>query len=329
MIWRCRDREFDLSGRTLVMGVVNVTPDSFSDGGRYFAPGAAVAHARRLLAEGADLLDLGAESTRPGAAPVTAAEQIRRLAPVLEALAGEPGACVAVDTASAQVAEYALERGARIVNDVTALADPGMAERVAAAGAGLVLMHMAGTPATMQRDPRYEDVAREVARTGSPAGWPARAPPASPPRRSRSTPASASARRSSTTCSCSPGSGSCPGPAGRCSSGVSRKSFLGKILDLPVDQRLEGGLAAGGGGRVPGRARRAHARRRGHRARRAGRRRAARGAAGVVGPAGFCYSPARPRPGARDHDARPPDPGCSTCSTSSWSRCSSTACSWR
>lgn len=243
MIWRCRDREFDLSGRTLVMGVVNVTPDSFSDGGRYFAPGAAVAHARHLLAEGADLLDLGAESTRPGAAPVTAAEQIRRLAPVLEALAGEPGACVAVDTASAQVAEYALSRGARIVNDVTALADPRMAERVAATGAGVVLMHMAGTPATMQRDPRYDDAAREVGEwlAGRLAG-------------------ASAAGIAAEAVALDPGIGfgktvehnlqllarlgELSGTGRPLLVGVSRKSFLGKVLDLPVDRRLEGGLAA-------------------------------------------------------------------------------------
>lgn len=243
MIWRCRDREFDLSGRTLVMGVVNVTPDSFSDGGRYFAPGAAVAHARHLLAEGADLLDLGAESTRPGAAPVTAAEQIRRLAPVLEALAGEPGACVAVDTASAQVAEYALSRGARIVNDVTALADPRMAERVAATGAGVVLMHMAGAPATMQRDPRYDDAAREVGEwlAGRLAG-------------------ASAAGIAAEAVALDPGIGfgktvehnlqllarlgELSGTGRPLLVGVSRKSFLGKVLDLPVDRRLEGGLAA-------------------------------------------------------------------------------------
>jgi dihydropteroate synthase len=243
MLWRCRDRDFDLSGRTLVMGVVNVTPDSFSDGGRYLEPGAAVAHARRLLAEGADLLDLGAESTRPGAPPVGPAEQIRRLAPVLEALAGEPAACVAVDTASAEVAAYALGRGARIVNDVTALADPGMAPLAAASGAGLVLMHMAGTPATMQRDPRYGDVAREV------GGWLA----------GRLT-AAATAGIAPEAVALDPGIGfgktvehnlqllarlgELAGTGRPLLVGLSRKNFIGKTLDLPVDQRLEGGLAA-------------------------------------------------------------------------------------
>lgn len=164
MIWRCRDLTFDLSRRTLVMGVLNVTPDSFSDAGRFAAPEAAIERAHAMLAEGADLIDLGAESTRPGAVSVPAEEQIRRLEPVLEALAAAaPAACVSVDTRSAAVAARALERGARVVNDVSAMDDPAMAATVADAGAGVVLMHMRGTPATMQDDPRYDDVAREVA----------------------------------------------------------------------------------------------------------------------------------------------------------------------
>ncbi len=160
MIWRCREHAFDLSARTLVMGIVNVTPDSFSDGGRYFDPAAAIARARALVAEGADLVDLGAESTRPGSESVPAAEQIRRLAPVLDALGD---VVVSVDTASAEVAADALSRGAAVVNDVTALGDPAMAGIVARSGAGLVLMHMQGTPRTMQADPRYDDVVAEVA----------------------------------------------------------------------------------------------------------------------------------------------------------------------
>lgn len=161
--WRCRDRVLETGARALVMGVVNVTPDSFSDGGRFLAPDAAIAHARRLLDEGADIIDLGAESTRPGSEPVPAAEQIRRLDPVLRALATDPATVISVDTASAEVAGRAIALGARIVNDVGASSDPAMAGVVAGAGAGLVLMHMRGTPATMQDDPRYEDAARDVA----------------------------------------------------------------------------------------------------------------------------------------------------------------------
>ena len=161
MIWRCRDRAFDEPGRVLVMGILNITPDSFSDGGRYLEPAAAIARAHELTAAGADILDLGAESTRPGSLPVAAEEQLRRLMPVVEALAGS-GACLSIDTGSAQVASAALAGGAHIVNDVTALGDPAMAGVVAAAGAGLVLMHMQGSPATMQYAPHYDDVVREV-----------------------------------------------------------------------------------------------------------------------------------------------------------------------
>ena len=164
MIWRCRDVTFDLTDRVLVMGIVNVTPDSFSDGGRYLDPGAAVARCLELLAEGADLLDLGGESTRPGSEAVPGAEQWRRLGPVLTRLARErPQAAISIDTRSAEVAERALAAGARIVNDVSALADPAMAGVVARAGAGLVLMHMRGTPDTMQRETAYGDVTAEVA----------------------------------------------------------------------------------------------------------------------------------------------------------------------
>ena len=163
MIWRCRSVAFDFAERPLVMGIVNVTPDSFSDGGRYLDPGAAVERCHELLAEGADLLDLGGESTRPGSPNVPADEQWRRLEPVLTRLRAErPDTTLSVDTRSAEVAQRALAAGVEVVNDVSALSDPGMASAVAAAGAGLVLMHMRGTPATMQRDTAYADVVREV-----------------------------------------------------------------------------------------------------------------------------------------------------------------------
>lgn len=165
LVWRCRERELDLTLRTAVMGIINVTPDSFSDGALYLDPAAAITRCRVLAAEGADLLDLGAESTRPGAPAVPVDEQLRRLEPVLRALAAEPAgsALVSVDTRVAAVAARALELGAHIVNDVSALADADMAHTVAAAGAGLVLMHMRGTPETMQQDLTYDDVVTEVA----------------------------------------------------------------------------------------------------------------------------------------------------------------------
>jgi dihydropteroate synthase len=145
-----------------VMGVLNVTPDSFSDGGRFTDLDAAVAHGRALYADGAHVVDVGGESTRPGAEPVDEAEERRRVVPVIEALADLP-APISVDTTKASVAAAALEAGALIVNDVSAgRLDPGMLETVAAAGAGYVVMHMQGEPRTMQDDPRYDDVVAEV-----------------------------------------------------------------------------------------------------------------------------------------------------------------------
>jgi dihydropteroate synthase len=150
--------------RPLVMGVVNVTPDSFSDGGRFAARDAAIAAGRAMAASGADIVDVGGESTRPGAAPVPPEEEIARVLPVVRALAQE-GAAVAIDTRNAATMAAALEAGARIVNDVSALRhDPAVAALVAARGCPVVLMHMRGDPATMQGLARYEDVALDVAR---------------------------------------------------------------------------------------------------------------------------------------------------------------------
>jgi dihydropteroate synthase len=146
----------------IVMGVVNVTPDSFSDGGEWLDPDAAIAHGRELVAQGAAILDIGGESTRPGAEPVTAAEELRRVLPVLEGLAGA-GAGLSIDTSKAAVAAAALDAGATFVNDVTALrGDPAMAALVAERGCDVCLMHMLGEPRTMQRDPRYDDVVDDV-----------------------------------------------------------------------------------------------------------------------------------------------------------------------
>ena len=146
--------------RPSVMGVLNVTPDSFSDGGRFASPADAVAHGRRLASEGAALVDVGGESTRPGAAPVDADEELRRVLPVLEGLAGMP---LSIDTSKAAVARRALEAGAELVNDVTALrGDPELAGVIAETGAYVCLMHMQGEPRTMQAAPQYDDVAAEV-----------------------------------------------------------------------------------------------------------------------------------------------------------------------
>jgi dihydropteroate synthase len=158
LILRCGRFELSLE-RPLVMGVVNVTPDSFSDGGKFFDPRAAISHARRLLDEGVDLLDVGGESTRPGAAPVSEAEELKRVLPLLEALRAFP---VSVDTRRPKVMQAALAAGASMINDIEALQAPGAVDAVAKSDCAVCLMHMKGTPETMQEDPGYGDVVNEV-----------------------------------------------------------------------------------------------------------------------------------------------------------------------
>ncbi len=159
--WQCRDRTLSLT-RPLVMGILNVTPDSFSDGGRLADCDAAVAHGLDLVAAGADILDIGGESTRPGATPVPVDEECRRVVPVIRELSRQCDRPLSVDTRKAAVAAAALEAGAVIVNDIQAGGDPEMAATVRRAGAGWVLMHMQGAPATMQQAPHYADVVAEV-----------------------------------------------------------------------------------------------------------------------------------------------------------------------
>lgn len=158
MILRCGRFELSLE-RPLVMGVVNVTPDSFSDGGRYFDAEAAIAHAREMIDEGVDLVDVGGESSRPGAAPVAEAEELRRVLPVVEALRDFP---VSVDTRRPAVMRATLGAGASMINDIEALAAPGALAAVAAGDCAVCLMHKKGDPASMQDDPRYDDVVAEV-----------------------------------------------------------------------------------------------------------------------------------------------------------------------
>ncbi|HKB60396.1 MAG TPA: dihydropteroate synthase [Gallionellaceae bacterium] len=156
----CGSFRLDLS-RPHVMGIINVTPDSFSDGGRYVQRDAALAHAQQLLAEGADLLDIGGESTRPGAQPVGVQEEMDRVLPVLEDLRGAP-VPLSIDTRRAEVMRAALAAGASLVNDVAALREPGALEAVASSGAAVCLMHMQGQPQTMQAQAEYRDVVSEV-----------------------------------------------------------------------------------------------------------------------------------------------------------------------
>jgi dihydropteroate synthase len=158
--WRIRSSELDLADGVLV-GVLNVTPDSFSDGGFYADPDSAISHGLRLAAEGAHLVDVGGESTRPGAGEVPAAEELGRVLPVVEGLAAA-GVTVSIDTSKPEVAEAALAVGAEVVNDVRAFRAPGMTELAAETGCGVVILHMLGEPHDMQQDPRYDDVVAEV-----------------------------------------------------------------------------------------------------------------------------------------------------------------------
>jgi dihydropteroate synthase len=240
---RVGDRVLPTSRRCLVMGIVNVTPDSFADGGRYLEPRAAVAHGLRLAAEGADLLDVGGESTRPGAAYVEEAVELQRVLPVVEALAAATDVPLSIDTRKAAVARAALAAGAAVVNDVSAgRDDPDLLGVVAEAKAPLVLMHMQGTPATMQDDPRYGDVVGEVEAFLQERCAAAEAAGVAPEQ-----------------LAVDPGIGfgkrdehnyALLGALPRLTRlghpvlvGTSRKGFIGRALDLPADERLEGTAA--------------------------------------------------------------------------------------
>jgi dihydropteroate synthase len=161
--WKLARRSLPYGERTLVMGVLNVTPDSFSDGGKFFSHDRAVEQALQMVAEGADIIDIGGESTRPGSEFVTGEEELRRVLPVIETLIAAKSVPISVDTTKASVARAALEAGAEIINDISALRfDPSIADEVAKAKAGLVLMHSRGTPKTMQALPPVEDIMGEV-----------------------------------------------------------------------------------------------------------------------------------------------------------------------
>jgi dihydropteroate synthase len=157
----CRNDVLDLA-RPVVMGVLNVTPDSFSDGGSYLDPDAALTRAERMVEEGAAIIDVGGESTRPGAAQVSATAEVRRVVPVIERIAGRIPVLISVDTSKPEVMRAAVDAGAGMINDVRALRSPGAVEAAAASGAAVCLMHMQGEPGTMQADPRYGEVVAEV-----------------------------------------------------------------------------------------------------------------------------------------------------------------------
>jgi dihydropteroate synthase len=242
--WQCGPRTFFCGARTLIAGVLNVTPDSFSDGGQFVDVNAAVEHALAMAAEGADMIDIGGESSRPGSDPVPLEEELRRVLPVIEGIRAASDVPISVDTTKAEVVRRAIGLGVEIVNDISALcADPAMAPLIADKGVGVILMHMRGAPRTMQQGPEHNDVIAEVEafleermnaaiRAGIEieqicvdpgigfgktlehnleliaAGWRFRA---------LGTPLLV---------------------------GMSRKSFIGALLDLPANERLEGSLAA-------------------------------------------------------------------------------------
>jgi dihydropteroate synthase len=242
--WQVRGRTFDVSRRALVMGVLNVTPDSFSDGGRFVDPQVALHQAMCMIEDGADLIDVGGESTRPGSTPVSADEEIARVRPVLELLRDRSPVPVSIDTRKTEVAEVALDLGAAVVNDISGLRDGGARAGLAARyEAGLVLMHMQGEPSTMQSDPRYADVVGEVrgflydaGRRAEEAGLERRAIAIDP-----GIGFGKSAEHSLALLRHTADLASCGYPL---LIGVSRKSLLQKLLGLELDQRLEAGLAA-------------------------------------------------------------------------------------
>jgi dihydropteroate synthase len=240
---RVADRVLPTATRCLVMGVVNVTPDSFSDGGRYLDRGAAVAHGLALAAEGADLLDVGGESTRPGAGEVAEAVELERVLPVIEQLAGAAGVPVSVDTRKAAVVAAALAAGATLVNDVSAgRHDPDLLGVAAEAKVPLVLMHMLGTPATMQDAPRYDDVVAEVeaflaerCQAAEAAGVDHDALVVDP--------GIGFGKRDRDNYALLDGLARFTRLGHPVLVGTSRKGFIGRALDAPVDQRLEGTAA--------------------------------------------------------------------------------------
>jgi len=163
-LWKIGDRIFDLSRQGLIMGVLNVTPDSFSEGGKFFAAEKAIEHGLKMAADGADIVDVGGESTRPGAEPIAADEELRRVIPVVEKLRTKIDVPISIDTSKTEVARAAIQAGASIVNDVTGgRGDEGMLPLIAETKSALIIMHMQGTPRTMQKQPRYNEVVSEVA----------------------------------------------------------------------------------------------------------------------------------------------------------------------
>jgi dihydropteroate synthase len=225
------------------MGIVNVTPDSFSDGGHHDIPEHGLAHALKLIDDGADLLDIGGESTRPGAAPVPLEEELRRVVPVVRELAKRTAVPLSIDTSKAEVARQCIDAGAQIINDVTALAgDPAMPVLACSTSAGIVLMHMQGTPQTMQLDPRYGDVVNEIL-TFFQARLQALTDLGIAAERMVLDPGIGFGKTVEHNMQLLAQLEDFAGLGRPVCLGVSRKKFFGKLLDRPVGERLAGSLA--------------------------------------------------------------------------------------
>lgn len=240
----CRGRVLDLSRCPRIMGVLNVTPDSFSDGDRYLTPRAALRRAKQLIEEGADIIDIGGESTRPGADPVPLSEELGRVLPVVEGLSSQDGVIISVDTYKSQVAQRVIDAGAHLINDISGLRfDPEMAQVVARAGAGLVIMHIKGKPKDMQANPQYDDLMGEIyswldqgAQLALQAGV-AR-------ERIVVDPGIGFGKRPQDNLVILRRLDEFKGLGYPILIGPSRKSFIGEVLGLPVGDRLEGTAAA-------------------------------------------------------------------------------------
>jgi dihydropteroate synthase len=241
---RIKGARHSLGARTWIMGVVNATPDSFFDGGLHADPASAVAHGLQLVGEGADILDIGGESSRPGSDPVTAEEELRRVLPVLEGLRARTAVLLSVDTTKAEVAEAALAAGADIINDIKAArGDSRIFDRVAAAGAGMVLMHMQGTPKTMQAEPHYDDVVAEV--RDFLAGRMSAARAAGVDAESLILdPGIGFGKRVEDNLALIESVDKLAALGRPVLLGVSRKGFIGRILNAPPEDRLEGSIGA-------------------------------------------------------------------------------------
>ncbi|MBN2409716.1 MAG: dihydropteroate synthase [Candidatus Aminicenantes bacterium] len=242
--FRARGKDFDLGLRTWLIGVVNVTPDSFFNGGLYFEPARAIERALALVAEGADIIDIGGESSRPGSSPIPAQEEKKRILPVIEVLKQKKDALISVDTSKAEVAEAALAAGADIINDISAgRFDPRMLPLVGRYGAGLILMHMKGTPRTMQLAPHYDDVVGEVkAFLGD--RLEAAISCGVSPENTILDPGIGFGKTLEHNLRLLNGLASLAELGRPLLIGVSRKSFIGKILEVETQDRLEGTIAA-------------------------------------------------------------------------------------